>query len=158
MFASRSPLLILVLPLLLSLVVPIILVGGRFDFLGSMTNSWIRMLGLIPFAAGIGLLVTAIWEIVRAGRTVGPSLAIPEPSGIHRRSRNPIWLGVLVTLLAQFLLYDWPPLIGYAVVLFVTVDCLLRFVVEPRLVERHGQAYQHYMETVPRWVFRTMPR
>jgi protein-S-isoprenylcysteine O-methyltransferase Ste14 len=58
---------------------------------------------------------------------------------------------------SQYLLYDWPPILAYLVVLFVCWDCLARFAVEPRMIERHGEAYRSYLDTVPRWIPRKSP-
>ena len=145
---SKSVLSTIVLPAFLILAVPYFLVGGRLDFLGSMTGSWVRMLGLPVFAAGLVLVVSGVYSVL------GVSEAPITPKGAFRYTRNPIMLGALLAVAAQYLLYDWPPIIAYLVVLFVAADCLIRLVVEPKLVERHGAAYQMYLQTVPRW----MPR
>ena len=136
----------LAIPIVLILLVPVFLVGARMDFLGSMTDSWIRMLGLIPFAIGLGVTASGIRDGFRSRPEAG------HPAGIYCHMRHPVGLGVIITVAAQYLLYDWPPIIAYVVVLFVTMDCLLRFGVEPRRLDRHGQAYADYLESVPRWI------
>ena len=124
--------------------VPVFLVGARFDFLGSMTNSWVRMAGLVPFAIGLAVMGAGLFSRPpRPGR---------GPTGLCRRVRNPVWLGVLVAILAQYLLYDWPPIIAYGVVLFVVADCLLRFSAEPAGARRSGDAFEAWCATVPRWI------
>ena len=143
----------LIVPAVLILAVPTFLAGARFDFLGSMTNSWIRMLALIPFAAAIVLVLVGIWETLRAL----PSEAWPHPGGLHRRVRNPIWLGVFLAVAAQYWLWDWPPIIAYLIILFVVMDCVLRYAVEPRLVDRYGASYTAYIDAVPRWIPRLDP-
>jgi protein-S-isoprenylcysteine O-methyltransferase Ste14 len=149
--ASKNLLFTLVLPAFLVLVVPYFLVGGRLDFLGSVANSWVRMFGFVPFAIGAGLIVTG----VVAGLTT--SSDAKTSVGPYRISRNPIMLGVVVAVAAQYLLYDWAPILAYLVVLFVSWDCLARFAIEPRMIERHGEAYRAYLETVPRWLPRIAP-
>jgi protein-S-isoprenylcysteine O-methyltransferase Ste14 len=144
--ASRNLLVTLVLPAFLIFAVPYFLVGGRLDFLGSMSESWVRMLGLPLFTVGVGLVVAGAYS---AATSAGVSTGA---SGLNKYMRNPILLGVLIAVAAQYLLYDWPPVIAYLVVLFVVADCLIRLVVEPRLVERLGAAYQSYLDTVPRWL------
>lgn len=133
-----------VLCLALVLLVPVFLVGARFDFLGSMTDSWIRMAGLIPFAAGTVIMAAGLVSRAPDGRR--------GPTGLFRRVRNPVWLGALVAILSQYLLYDWLPIIAYAVVLFVTIDCLLRFGAEPVSRARHGSAFDDWCDQVPRWI------
>ncbi len=130
--------------IVLVFLVPLFLVGARFDFLGSMTESWIRMTGLVPFAAGVVVMGIGLFSRPpRDGR---------EPTGLCRRVRNPVWLGALVAIFSQYLLYDWPPIIAYGVVLFVVADCLLRFAAEPAGATRSGAAFEAWCETVPRWI------
>ena len=142
----------IILPALLILAVPYFLVGGRLDFLGSMSDSWIRMLGLLPFAAGICLVLLGARDALTS---TAPTASAPggfRPVGLYRHVRNPIGLGVLVAVTAQFLLYDWPSIIAYGVVLFVGADCLIRLFAEPRLAERLGGDYEAYRDAVPRWI------
>ena len=144
--ASRNLLLTIVLPAFLVLVVPYFLVGGRMDFLASMTNSWVRMFGLVPFAIGAGLILAGAISGLTGAETG------QAPRGPYRFTRNPIMLGVLIAVASQYLLYDWRPILAYLAVIFVCLDCLIRLTIEPRMVERHGAAYRNYLETVPRWI------
>jgi protein-S-isoprenylcysteine O-methyltransferase Ste14 len=153
--ASKNLLFTLVLPAFLVLVVPYFLVGGRLDFLGSVANSWVRMFGFVPFAIGAGLIVTgAVAGLIVTGAVADLTTSSDAKTSVgpYRISRNPIMLGVVVAVAAQYLLYDWAPILAYLVVLFVSWDCLARFTIEPRMIERHGEAYRAYLETVPRWL------
>jgi protein-S-isoprenylcysteine O-methyltransferase Ste14 len=145
---SRNMFSAIVLSAVLVLAVPYFLVGGRLDFLWSMTGSWVRMFGLAPFGAGLILILWAAYSVV-----MSPA-GSKTPAGPFRYTRNPIMLGVLLAVASEFLLYDWPPVIAYLVVLFVGADCVIRLILEPALVARHGDAYQVYFDSVPRW----MPR
>jgi protein-S-isoprenylcysteine O-methyltransferase Ste14 len=136
----------IILPTFLILAVPYFLVGGRLDFLGSMTESWVRLLGLLPFALG------ALLVLAGAAGSPGIGPGSTTPTGPYRFTRNPIPLGVLFAVAAQYLLYDWPAVIAYSGVLYVASDCLIRLKIEPAMLERHGAAYQTYLETVPRWL------
>ena len=146
MFHSKSVLFTIILPAFLILLVPYFLVGGRLDFLGSMAGSWVRMLGLPLFGAGVILV------LLGAGTALVASASANAPAGLFRYTRNPIMLGVLLAVGAQYLLYDWPPIIAYLAVLYVASDCLIRLTIEPRLVASQGTAYQGYLESVPRWL------
>lgn len=149
--ASKNLLVTVVLPAFLVLVVPYFLVGGRLDFLASMTSSWVRMFGLVPFAIGAVLILAGAISGLTAS---GPGQA---PTGPYRYTRNPIMLGVLIAVASQYLLYDWPPILAYFVIIFVCLDCLIRLGIEPRLVERHGEVYRDYLDAVPRWLPRRAP-
>lgn len=154
---SKTILSTIILPAVLVLAVPYFLVGGRLDFLGSMTGSWIRMLGLLPFAAGVCLVLLGARDAMASVMPSAPGQPSFRPIGLYRHVRNPIWLGVLVAVAAQFLLYDWPAIIAYLVVLFVASDCLIRLFAEPRLAERLGDGYARYLDAVPRWIPRRAP-
>jgi protein-S-isoprenylcysteine O-methyltransferase Ste14 len=143
---SKNILVVIVLPAFLILVGPYFLVGGRLDFLGSMGDSWLRMLGVLPFGAGVVLVLLGAYS------TLVKSDSSPCPAGIFRYTRNPIMFGVLMAVAAQYLLYDWPPVIAYLAVLFVGSDCLIRLIAEPRLLARHGEEYRRYLDAVPRWL------
>jgi len=144
---SRNILFTLVLPLALVLCVPVFLVGGRLDFLGSMTNSWIRMAALLPFAAVLGLILFGAWAASASTATA--------PVGPFRQVRDPVGLGMLIAAAAQYWLYDWPAVIFYFVLLLVTMDCVIRFRVEPRMMASldpaQYAAYEAYRAEVPRW-------
>lgn len=143
---SKSILSTIILPAILILAAPYFLVGGRLDFLTSMSESWVRMLAVVPFAVGVVLALFGAWAVLISG--TGKA----TPAGPYRFVRNPIMLGVLLAVAAQYLLYDWPAIIAYLGVLFVASDCLIRTVAEPRLLDRHGPVYETYLETVPRWL------
>ena len=66
-------------------------------------------------------------------------------------------LEVLLAVVAHYLLYNLKPIIAYILALSVGADCLVRLLAEPRMVKRHGVAYQAYIGTVPRWLFRWPP-
>ncbi len=148
---SRNPALLVALPLALVLGVPYFLVGGRLDFLGSMTDSPVRMAGLVPFAAGMAAMLAGMAAAL-SRRGGGEGGAGAAPAGPFRYVRNPVWSGALLAILSQYLLYDWPPVLAYAAVLFATLDGLVRFVAEPRLAARRGAAWEAYRAEVPRWL------
>jgi protein-S-isoprenylcysteine O-methyltransferase Ste14 len=143
---SKSIFSTIILPAFLILAVPYFLVGGRLDFLGFMTESWVRMFGLLPFVLGVLLVLAG------AAGSPGGGIGSATSTGPYRYTCNPIPLGVLLAVGAQYLLYDWPAVIAYFGALYVASDCLIRLKVDPAMLERHGAAYQAYLETVPRWL------
>lgn len=73
-------------------------------------------------------------------------------TGVYRFSRNPMYLGLTITLVGWALyLLSLPALL--APVAFVL--CIHRFQVLPEeriLAERFGIDYEHYRDRVPRWI------
>lgn len=109
------------------------------------------MLGL---AAAVGLL--AVGHLFRAGTTVHPHC--PEKScrlvahGIYRYSRNPMYLALLLLLVAWSLYRGWwlAPLVWALFVGWIT-----RFQIRPEervLARLFGDQYRAYCDRVRRWL------
>ncbi len=71
--------------------------------------------------------------------------------GLFRWSRNPIFVGMIGTLVALFL---WSPHIGTAAVLAaIWTLVLIQVRIEAEaLREKHGAAYDEYTSKAPRWI------
>jgi len=80
-----------------------------------------------------------------------------EPSGLvsgglYSISRNPMYLGVVMAVFGQALLFASPPLTVYACALFIFFHLIVVFVEEPHLRATRGGSYEIYSRTVPRWL------
>jgi protein-S-isoprenylcysteine O-methyltransferase Ste14 len=115
-----------------------------------------------PALGGVGvalLLASAVWTLV-AQTQMGRSWRIGIDAGRHTElvqqgvfavSRNPIFLGMRLTLLGFFLT------LPNAVTLCVLVlgEALIQIQVrleEEHLLRAHGEAYRNYMRRVRRWL------
>lgn len=105
---------------------------------------------------GIGVCVAGVWAFRRARTTVNPlapqratALVI---SGIYRRSRNPMYLGFALTLLAWGVWLAVPlSLLGVAG--FVAYVSRFQIVPEERaLSARFGADFEAYRSRVRRWI------
>jgi protein-S-isoprenylcysteine O-methyltransferase Ste14 len=110
--------------------------------------------------AGSGLLifVSAIVSIVRAGTTIDPRK--PEltrklvTGGMYRWSRNPVYLGDVLLLLA-WATYLANPIAFAMVPVFVAWMNAFQIAPEERLLRaRFGDAYEQYCRRVRRWLGR----
>ncbi|WP_107851662.1 methyltransferase family protein [Oceanimonas marisflavi] len=125
-------------------------------WLPGLTAFWPRWLAWLPLLAGIMLMVLAAWALYRAETTLLPFA--PErtrrlvTTGVFARSRNPIYLGDALWLLAWALwLQSWPALLGP--VLFVAYMNRVQISAEERaLALRFGPAYADYCTRVRRWL------
>lgn len=105
---------------------------------------------------GLVLMVLAAWQLHRANTTILPF--VPEQTrqlvtgGIFRYSRNPIYVGDLLLLLA------WAVWLGNGVVLvwlpvFIGYMNKMQIAAEERaLSARFGDDYQKYCRKVRRWL------
>jgi protein-S-isoprenylcysteine O-methyltransferase Ste14 len=127
---------------------------GNADFmLNRVDPPWIRWLGGISLAAGLGVL---IWGVLSLGRNITPGaepLATGEliTSGAYAHVRHPIYNGVVLVLTGYTL--AWSNLIlalilgGIAVLYF---DAKAR--AEERWLVKRFPAYESYMRHVRRRV------
>jgi protein-S-isoprenylcysteine O-methyltransferase Ste14 len=117
--------------------------------------------GLVRVAAGVAgvgavIVVLGVRAFSTAGTTVDPR--VPDQSarlvvdGVYRHSRNPMYLGFLLVLLA------WGLFLGSALsLLFLPAFVLYlnRFQIVPEerfMQERFGEAYAQYRAEVRRWI------
>ena len=127
---------------------------GDADFmLNRVDPPWIRWLGGISLAAGIGMLV---WGVASLGRNITPGaepLATGElvTSGAYAHVRHPIYNGVVLVLTGYTLAWsNWTlaMIVGGITVLYF--DAKAR--AEERWLLRRFPAYESYMRHVRRRV------
>ncbi|MEQ1929125.1 MAG: isoprenylcysteine carboxylmethyltransferase family protein [Parvularculaceae bacterium] len=122
---------------------------GRPDWAPSVALRWAAstlFLACFLIIAAAQIQMGASWRI--GVPKEGPGALVAH--GLFRWSRNPIFVGMIGTLIALFL---WSPHIGTAAVLAATWTLVLIQVriEEEALIEKHGAAYQEYSARVARW-------
>ena len=122
---------------------------GAFDFLGQRALMW----GLLALGLMVGGM--AVWRFFRAGTPLNPQY--PERSkvlvlgGVYQYSRNPMYLGLLLVLLAWgvYLENAFNTLLA---ALFVAYMNRFQILPEERALQaRYGSAYRQYCSLVRRW-------
>lgn len=116
---------------------------------------------------GVGLLVLGgviyVWcvrDFVSRGRGIPAPLDPPKElvvTGLYRHVRNPMYLGVLLLLLGEVVLFRSRPLLLYTAAWFLVVNAFVLFYEEPTLRRRFGESYERYAAEVARWVPRWRP-
>jgi protein-S-isoprenylcysteine O-methyltransferase Ste14 len=115
--------------------------------------------GAILIVAGLVPLVHAFVEFARARGTPAP-IAPPRRlvvSGPSRYVRNPMYVGVLVAIVGQSLLFGRPILLLYALAAWAVTAAFVRWYEEPRLTRQFGDEYRAYRDAVPAWWPRLHP-
>jgi len=118
-----------------------------------------RVGGAVLIAAGLVPPVSAFAAFVRAGGTPIP-LAPTEHlvvSGFNRHVRNPMYLGLLLAILGQALLFGNLRLLAYAAAAWAVPAAFVRWYEEPTLVRQFGAEYEDYRRAVPAWCPRLRP-
>lgn len=113
-------------------------------------------LALLVALAGVAVCLAGVASFRRARTTVNPlkpeSASSLVVSGIYRHTRNPMYLGFAILLVA------WAALLGAPLALFAVAGFVLyldRFQIAPEeraLAGLFGADYTRYRERVRRWV------
>jgi protein-S-isoprenylcysteine O-methyltransferase Ste14 len=109
----------------------------------------------VLLTAGAVLLLWCVREFYVAGRGTLAPWAPPErlvTSGPYRYSRNPMYVAVLVILLAWWLLWDRAVLLVYAIAVLCAFHARVILAEEPWAARRFGAQWQAYRARVPRWL------
>ena len=106
------------------------------------------VVGVIPW------LITG-WEL----REPFPDWAVARLviTGGNRWVRNPMYVGLVVVLLGETLLFGQLPLLGYAAVAWACTASFVRWYEEPTLLRQFGEEYAEYRRAVPAWWPRLRP-
>jgi len=118
-----------------------------------------RVVGGVLIAAGLVPPVSAFAEFVKAGGTPIPIAPTDRlvVSGFNRYVRNPMYVGLLLAIIGQALLFGNIRLLMYAVAAWVVPAAFVRWYEEPTLARQFGDEYEAYRRAVPAWLPRLRP-
>ena len=102
-----------------------------------------RWLGLLPLAVGIAIYLWTAYDFIEAGRgspapTNAPIRLVVR--GLYRYTRNPMYIGVLNTLLGLALLFGSVGVLLYLLLVFISFHAFVLVYEEPTLRELFGKA------------------
>jgi protein-S-isoprenylcysteine O-methyltransferase Ste14 len=143
-----------------------VLVGGTFGCLLPYSwNDWhfrqplpywgiARAAGALLICAGLVPVVGSFIGFFKAGGTPVPAAAPPRlvVTGFYRYVRNPIYVGFLIILIGQALLFGSRGLVEYTAVAWCVGAAAVRFYEEPVLTRKFGAEYRAYLRAVPAWI------
>ncbi len=128
------------------------LISGRFDLVA--VPVWVSAFGLLIAALGVAITLIAqiqMGEAWRIGQSVDEQTSLVT-SGLFAHVRNPIFSGLLVFGLGFVLLVPSVAILPALLVLAAAIVLQVRFVEEPCLIRRHGDAYLSYAQRVGRFL------
>lgn len=113
-------------------------------------------LAMVIAAVGVGFSVAGMWAFRRASTTMNPltpdSASALVTGGVYRLTRNPMYLGLLLDLLA-WAAFLWSPLALAVLPFFVLYINRFQIVSEERaLSSLFGAEYAAYRQLVRRWL------
>jgi protein-S-isoprenylcysteine O-methyltransferase Ste14 len=138
------------------------------QLINSVPESWdkptLKWGGLIVIIIGVIIyLICAVSFVIKGLGTpmiwFGKPLKVlvgEEPkklvaSGIYKYSRNPMYAGVLLTVLGQALFFQRLILVHYFIFLFIFFHLVVIMIEEPHLRKKFGKEYEEYRKKVRRW-------
>ena len=122
---------------------------------GAHAISALGLLGLVPAAVGVAVILWCEWDFATFGRGTPFPLDAPKQlvaRGLYRFVRNPMYVGVLLAILGQALWFGSAATLWYAMVAALCFHLFVVFYEEPTLRRKFGESYAQYSKTVPRWM------
>jgi len=116
-----------------------------------------RVLGFLPAATGALFYVWCAWDFaVTGGGTPAP---IDPPRklvvrGLYRVMRNPMYVGIVLILIGENVLFESGLLLLYAGLVWVAFHLFVTQYEEPTLKQKFGASYDEYCRAVPRWILK----
>jgi protein-S-isoprenylcysteine O-methyltransferase Ste14 len=120
-----------------------------------------RWAGIPLMAAGAAVLLGCIVDFARKGR--GTLAPVDPPRklvavGLYRYVRNPMYLGVVTTLIGEAVFFGSRSIGIYAAVAWLVFHLWVVIYEEPHLESVFGEEYAEYRAVVPRWLPRFRPQ
>lgn len=114
-----------------------------------------EILACLLIIVGLGLFIWVVFAYIRYGEGTPAPFNPPKKFvavGAYHVTRNPMYVGALITLIGEALLLRAPWMLLFVVFLYLIFNFYVKFEEEPRLVKRFGASYKAYMNKVPRWI------
>lgn len=114
-----------------------------------------RFTGAILILFGIVAYLRCAWDFATSGRGTPAPIAPPEDlviRGFYRFVRNPMYVGILLVLTGEAILFGSPIHFGYAAGVFLLFHLFVVIYEEPILQRKFGSSYANYRATVSRWI------
>lgn len=112
------------------------------------------LVGFVPLLLGISVYLWCAWDFSIIGKgtpaPIDPPKALVQ-RGLYRFSRNPMYVGVLLILAGEAVLFRSPFLAAYAALFWLFFHLVVIGYEEPVLRRKFGSAYDEYINRVPRW-------
>ncbi len=155
---ARGIVFTLLVPCMVGGYVPWSLSGGAHLAWGLWQSGWLLV------AAGASIYIACLISFLEAGGTPSIFFTRPlrhiwgeEPNRLVRRrlyrySRNPMYVGVVLSALGIAAVHASRAGALYACALFLTFHLVVILIEEPHLRTRDGQAFADYAARVPRWI------
>jgi len=123
-------------------------------------SRWQMLLSAILIAIGLVPALESVSRFIFVGRgTLIPVVPTDRlvVSGFYRYVRNPMYVGVMLALAGESILFWNMGILIEALLAFIGFNLFIRLHEEPSLIRRHADEYLRYKKNVPRWLPRLTP-
>ncbi len=148
---NRYPLLLMFALLGLSWPLSLILPLTPFNFTG---QAYLKVIGYILLCIGILLLLSAAGLFKKIGTTIDPTKAPDKlvTTGLYQLSRNPMYLGMLMTLSGAQLALNSLAGISLPICFFIIMNKVVIPREEQMVATVFGGQYDEYKTRTRRWI------
>jgi protein-S-isoprenylcysteine O-methyltransferase Ste14 len=115
----------------------------------------LRFLGVLPILAGGLLILLSAWDLTLAGKGTPAPFDPPKEfvvKSLYRFVRNPMYLGDLLVLIGESLVFESAFLVIYTLLMLCVFHLFVVLYEEPTLRRKFGESYERYRRVVPRWI------
>jgi protein-S-isoprenylcysteine O-methyltransferase Ste14 len=133
----------------------------RWEITGSgLPWRLLQAIGVVLIVAGLIPPVHAFVQFVKAGGTPMPIAPTQRlvVTGFNRYVRNPMYLGLIVVMLGQALLFGSLALVLWAAAFWIITASFVCWYEEPTLVDEYDGEYEEYRRHVHAWLPRVHPQ
>ena len=139
-----------ILPITVLIIVPFSIIP-QF----SINNIPAFFIGVLIMIAGLTLITKTISALTRMGDgTLAPWSPTKKlvTTGIYGYVRNPMILGVLITLLGESVTILSAQVFKWTIIFFIINNIWFLLYEEPNLEKKFGDEYREYKKNVSRWI------
>lgn len=117
----------------------------------SLTARW---LAATTGLAGFGMMIWAWWLFQKAETAICPTAtsSVLVTSGIYRVTRNPMYLGMVLMMLAASMWFGTLPFYFVTFIYFLVIDRVFCPFEEEKLAQTFNETYLSYRGRVRRWI------
>lgn len=157
MLPLRGLIFTLLIPGFIAVYAPHLLLGSRLQQEGPWQAGWLLIVlgGAIYFLCLFSFLAAngtpAIFFTRHLRMIIGSEPSVLVRGGLYKFSRNPMYLGVVMVIMGQALLYSSGLLAAYGATMFLLFHLVVIFIEEPHLKARNPKSFEQYHREVPRW-------
>jgi protein-S-isoprenylcysteine O-methyltransferase Ste14 len=122
--------------------------------------AWQWVIAIAMVLTGFVPLISSMYRFVVVGRgTLVPGVPTEHlvVSGLYRYVRNPMYVGVLLSLVGEAILFRSRDIVLEGLIAWLASHLFILVYEEPTLARRFPVEYPRYKRNVPRWLPRLTP-